>query len=681
MTPRSSASLSLLSGSSLLEEFESGGVTPFCWWKWRRDGEPEIEVAPARSMVAAIPPATAAASRRDPSNRKNPSPPRHRNDPQNPRRPPLVPSEKDNAVSVTDATAGGPAPRRPRSREISSRYLSSSSSSSSTSTSYSTATTLSSSGSSSGSRRFPSPLVTPRPSTPPTLSQSAAQKRSHSVDRVRPLTPRPDPCPASAEPSAAARALCTMTRSLSVSFQGESFFYQTSHAKTASPSPARKPSPERRRVSAVAATPARAGDHSENKRPSDNHRLWPGARHRASNPLMRSLDCSLGQNDSILATVRLMQQSLVFDDGTRRASFDGADLSASSDTDSMSSGSNSAVPELRMAPRSKVAPRGISVPARFWQENNSRLRQLPDSGSLPSSSGSSPMVHRQQGLVKKLPVDCPSPSPRLAPSPLRGPIRPSSPDKHMASPSRGMVSPLRARSGRTPTSSPVSQPANAPSIISFAAEVRRAKKGENRIEEAHLLRLFDNQHLQWRFVNARASAASLWHKVTAEKHIYNVWAATSKLRDSVTFKRTKLRLLTQNLKLKSVLHEQMTYLEEWSLMHSNHSSSLSGAIDALNATTLRLPVVGGVKADIQEMKYAVGSAVEVMQAMGSSIFFLLSKVEGTSSVISEITKVAAEERLLLEKSRDLLSTVAAMHVTQCSLQSHVIQLKQKASPT
>ncbi|RRT54832.1 hypothetical protein B296_00022602 [Ensete ventricosum] len=523
MTPRSSASLSPLSGSAPLGEFESsappGDVARYRWWKWRRDGKPEIEVAPARSMVAAIPPANAAASRRHPSNRKNPSPPRHRNYPQNPRRPPLVPSEKDNAVSVTDAAAGGPAPRRPHSREISSRYLSSSSSSSSsTSTSYSTATTLSSSGSSSSSRRFPSPLATLRPSTPPTLSQSAARKRSHSVDRVRPLTPRPDPRPGSSEPSAAARVLCTMTRSLSVSFQGESFFYQTSHAKTASPNPARKPSPERRRVSTVVATPARAGDHSENKRPSDNHRLWPGARHRASNPLMRSLDCSLEQSDSILATVRLMQQSLVFDDGTRRASFDGADFSASSDTDSMSSGSNSAVPELRMAPRSKVASRGISVPARFWQENNSRLRQLPDSGSLPSSSGSSPMVHRQRGLVKKLPVDCPSPSPRLAPSPLRGPIRPSSPDKHMASPSRGMgmVSPLRARSGRTPTSSPFSQPANAPSIISFAAEVRRAKKGENRIEEAHMLRLFDSQHLQWRFVNARAGAALLLHKVNAE---------------------------------------------------------------------------------------------------------------------------------------------------------------------
>lgn len=34
-----------------------------------------------------------------------------------------------------------------------------------------------------------------------------------------------------------------------------------------------------------------------------------------------------------------------------------------------------------------------------------------------------------------------------------------------------------------------------------------------------------------------------------------------------------------------------------------------------------------------------------------------------SSMISEIAKVAAEERLLLDQSRDLLSTVAAMHVS------------------
>lgn len=242
-----------------------------------------------------------------------------------------------------------------------------------------------------------------------------------------------------------------------------------------------------------------------------------------------------------------------------------------------------------------------------------------------------------------------------------------------------MASPLRGRNNGSVSSSPIGQPGNAPSIISFAAEVRRAKKGENRIEEAHLLRLFHNRHLQWRWVNARATAALLIQRLTAEKNLYNAWITTSELRDSVTIKRIKLQLLKQNLKLTSILKGQMTYLEEWSLLDRDHSSALSGAIEALKASTLRLPVVGGAKADIQEVKDAVGSAVDVMQAMGSSICSLLSKVEGTSSLVSELTKMAAQEQALLDQSRDLLSTVAAMHVRQCSLRGHLLQLKRKPS--
>uniref|UniRef100_A0A6I9Q962 QWRF motif-containing protein 2 n=1 Tax=Elaeis guineensis var. tenera TaxID=51953 RepID=A0A6I9Q962_ELAGV len=572
-------------------------------------------------------------------------------------------SEKDNAAAVS---------RRPRTKEISSRYLSSySSSSSTTSTSYSSSNSYSSSRSSSSSRRFPSPLVSSRPSTPPAL----APKRSQSVDRSRPSTPRPDHRPTTAEPSAAARALCTTTRSLSVSFQGESFFYQTSRAKATSPSPARKPSPTHRRTNSAAATPARAGDQSENSRPFENHHRWPAARPRPSNPLMRSLDCNLEKKGSILATVHLLQQSMVFDDGTRRASFDGCDLSASSDTDSVSSGSNSGVQELSVPPRARVTPRGISVPARFWQETNSRLRRLPEPGTPLSSSGSRTAAPPKLGLAKKSLVDSPSSSPRSVSSPLHGPMRPSSPSKIVASPSRGMASPLRARNNGSVSSSPIGQPGNAPSIISFAAEVRRAKKGENRIEEAHLLRLFHNRQLEWRWVNARANASLFVQRLTAEKNLYNAWITTSELRDSVTFKRTKLQLLKQNLKLTSILKGQMTYLEEWSLLDRDHSSALSGAIEALKASTLRLPVVGGAKADIQEVKDAVGSVVDVMQSMGSSICSLLSKVEGTSSLVSELAKMAAQEQALLEQSKDLLSTVAAMHVRQSSLQGHILQLK------
>ncbi|URE18223.1 hypothetical protein MUK42_24087 [Musa troglodytarum] len=280
----------------------------------------------------------------------------------------------------------------------------------------------------------------------------------------------------------------------------------------------------------------------------------------------------------------------------------------------------------------KVTPRGISVPARFWEETNNRLYRHPEPWSPSSLLDARPMVQPKLGMVKKLSVDNPLSCLRPA-SLLHGTMAPSSLSKPITSPSRGMASPLWTRSNILLSSSPFGQPGNAPSIISFSTEVRRAKKGENRIEEAHLLRLLDNRHLQWRCVNAKAYSALLMQKLAVE----------------------------------------MAYLDEWSVMEKDHSSSLWVSIEALNASTLRLPVVSGAKADILEVKDAVCSTVDMMQAMGSSIFSLLSKVEGMSTLVSDITKVAAQERALLVRSRDLLSTVAAMHVKQCSLQGHLIQ--------
>ena len=44
----------------------------------------------------------------------------------------------------------------------------------------------------------------------------------------------------------------------------------------------------------------------------------------------------------------------------------------------------------------------------------------------------------------------------------------------------------------------------------------------------------------------------------------------------------------------------MPHLEEWSFLEEEHSSSLSGAIDALRGSTLRLPLVAGAKASVLE---------------------------------------------------------------------------------
>ncbi|KAJ4964908.1 hypothetical protein NE237_016757 [Protea cynaroides] len=653
-------------------------------------------------MVAAI------SSTASTANPKTSSQQQERN--RNPARPPLLPSERDNGVV---------GPRRPKSKEITSRYLSPS-----TSTSTPTA--------SSSSRRFPSPLISrPASSTSAnTLLPATAHsmiKRSQSVERRRPATPRPTtPLPESrtgnaAEVSVASKILFTSTRSLSVSFQGESFSLPISKTK-AVPSPnlsnARKGTPERRKTTTPLRGKVDAGggrDQTENSKPADQHR-WP-ARTRQMNTLNRSLDCT-GEKKKLIGSgpvVRALQQSMI-EEG-RRASFDGrlhkdssnadlvksvqraldvdysngcavpSDLTAS-DTESVSSGSTSGVQECSGVSSGRSGLRGISVPARFWQETNSRLRRLQDPGSpLSMTTASRTAVTRAQKLIpsKKSLTESPISSPRrvstgsgrASSSPLRGPVRPASPSKLMtsstSSPSRGIPSPSRTRSAVATSS--LTNSGNMPSILSFAADVRRGKMGENRIVDAHLLRLLYNRHLQWRFVNARADASMMLQRLTAEKSLYNAWVTAAELRDSVTVKKIKLHLLRQNLKLTSILKGQMTYMEEWALLDRDHSSSLSGAIEALKASTLRLPVVGGAKADIQNVKDAVGSAVDVMQAMASSICSLLSKVEEVNTLATELANLTAQERALLDQCKDLLSTLAALQVKNCSLRTHVLQLK------
>ncbi|KAL6013135.1 hypothetical protein ACLOJK_003627 [Asimina triloba] len=659
----------------------------------------------------------------------HPKTPLHHQNPPTPNRTPLLPSEFDNGG------AGRHPPARPNSRFVASRYMSSSSSSSSSS-----------------GRRFPSPLVSRTAAAAATPSQPSVPKRAQSVERRRPTTPLPDSrngnaaAAAVAESLAAAKVLRTSCRSLSVSFQGESFSLPISKVKavpasTPLPQPnSRKLTPERRRTGAGAATAPVRRDQAENSKPAEQQR-WP-ARNRHVDPLSRSLDFGndrkVGVGGFGSAVRATLQQSMI-DDGPR-ASFDGllrshpdscnadldngspvaSDLTAS-DTDSVSSGSNSGMPEFIGIAQGRATPRGIHTPARFLNEASSHLRPSAEP-NLPLST----MVSQPKPIPpKKGVMDSSLMSPRMTSRPLSSPLRssarapspsklhPSSPSTSVSSPARGMGNPLWMRN-----SSVISQMSNnTPSVLSFAADVRRWKIGENRIEDAHLLRLLYNRLLQWRFINARADAAIFIQRLTAEsadglslflrsgaldgegwrlevhclngkaakcfrlmlwltslmqvKHdavvmlttlkiLYSAWEATSELRDSVTAKRIHLQLLRQHSKLSAILKPQMSYLEEWALLDTDHSNSLSGAIEALKASTLRLPVIGGAKADIQRMKDAICSAVDVMQATGSTICPLLAKLEGMNSLAVELANVTALEQAVMEQCKRLLSSIAAM---------------------
>lgn len=513
--------------------------------------------------------------------------------------------------------------------------------------------------------------------------------------------------------SAATKLLVTSTRSLSVSFQGEAFSLPISKTKATPPSPnlssVRKCTPERKRTG----TPLRgkidsvAGDHAENTKPSDQHR-WP-ARTRQSNQTVLSkslsLDCGLEKGNAIGSgnVIRALHQSMNLEG--RRSSVDGGRLSLdlgnspiqqnrngnsitdssmvpsdlTSDTDSVSSGSTSGVQESFGLNRSNSGPRGMVVSAKFWQETNSRMRRLQDPGvPFLTSPGSKLVTPSKSALAKKFSSDSPLSSPRTMASPNR--MRPASPSKFMTSsgafsPSRGMISPRRnSVSGTINTSF-----SETPSVLSFAVDVRRGKVGENRIVDAHLLRLFYNRQLQWRFVNARTEDTLLKQRHSSEKNLWNAWITISDLRDSVTKKRHRLQLLRQKLKLATILKEQIAFLEDWASLDKDHSISLLGAIEALKASTLRLPV-GGAIADLQSMKDVISSALDVMQAVCSSFCSLCGKVEEVNSMVTELANLCAKEQALLRFCKGLLSMLAALKVKDCSLRTHMLQTKCVTAP-
>ncbi|KAM7514406.1 hypothetical protein LguiA_003989 [Lonicera macranthoides] len=562
---------------------------------------------------------------------------------QNPKRPPLLPSEADNG------------PRKPKSKEVTSRYFSSSSSSTSTIVSSGTSSSYSSSSNSNSSS-----------------SRPASTKRSQSVERRTPMTPRPSTPRNSGEMSSAAKLLVNSSRNLSSSFQGRSVSLPVSKMK---PAPVGNGSSNVRK-----GTPVR--DQVENSKPIDQQR-WPG-RSRQSNFLTRSVDCT-GEKAKLSgsgAVVRALENSMINERsratlGVRlkhdrenaalelAVDADSASRSAASDIENVSLGSTSSVQECGTVPR----PRGVVVPARFWQETNNRLRRAPEPRSPVSKNNVLKATSPQNLTTAKKQFNYSS---VLSPqgvsisrgqlSPLRGPVRPSSPSRSVTSstpsPSRGMPSPNRMRNGVASTLS--NNWSNTSSILSFAADARREKVGESRIDDAHLSRLLYNRHLQWRFANARADAAMLAQKVTAEKRLYNAWVSTSKLWHSVKSKRLELQMLRQNLKLYSILKGQIPYLDNWDVSDDSLSSSLTGAIGALEASTLRLPVVCGSKADIHDVKDSLCSALDVMQAMGSSICSLGTKVEWVNSLASELASITTNERDSLDQCKDLLSTLTAI---------------------
>ncbi|XP_006660636.1 AUGMIN subunit 8-like [Oryza brachyantha] len=557
-------------------------------------------------------------------------------------RPPLVPSEKHNASPIN------------RGRDVASRYKNGLSTHSAAAT----------------ARR----CTSPSPGQTSATEGTTEQKRTQSADRRRPSTPSRPSSRVSTPFTPASRSVTpvrsTVTegqknsrcitstrnpdglwpamRNLSSSFQSESMVTSGNKKDKVVSSGSldrakgqtsvlaeRKRSPLRRKNIA---------EHCENAQPSEDlprrvmeQQRWPAmlTDRVTSNILSKSIDIS----DKASRSVPLTTISR------------GLSPRKMPDSEGMGKGFNKSLDEVarRLAIHAGLSDAKLDSGC----DGDSQSTQRCKSVNRPSRAVTLPVpvLHHSSAPSKDLSVT--SSISRSFQSPSRR--RPSTPSR---SQSAGSI-----QSG-------VSSP-----IISYMVDAKKGKKNSSQIDNIHQLRLFYNRHLQWIFVNACAEDNISFQKATAESVIYNVWRNTLNLRDAVSMRRIMLQCLEQELKLDGILKGQIDYLEQWPALEKENNISLFRATEALKASTLRLPVTSGAKADVVALKNAVSSAVDVMQGLGSAVCCMLPKVEDRTYLVSELSVIAGQENVMLDECRELLAMAAKLQVQESSLRTHLTQLK------
>ncbi|PON57696.1 QWRF family [Parasponia andersonii] len=205
-------------------------------------------------------------------------------------------------------------------------------------------------------------------------------------------------------------------------------------------------------------------------------------------------------------------------------------------------------------------------------------------------------------------------------------------------------------------------------------ETRKAKKVSSHQEDVHSLKLLYNRYLQWRYANARSQASLQSQQREAETKVNSLRVKTAELYDSVTRKRTELGILQRTKTLSAILESQVPYLDQWSALEGDYSVSLAESIQALLNASTQLPLGTNVRVDIKELQEALNSATKVMEIIGSHVQPLIPKEEETEILMSELARIAGRERALVEECGVLLSTTYASQVDECSLRSQIIQL-------
>ncbi|VFQ86141.1 unnamed protein product [Cuscuta campestris] len=349
-------------------------------------------------------------------------------------------------------------------------------------------------------------------------------------------------------------------------------------------------------------------------------------------------------------------------------------LSSNSFTSPAVVGKNSNFTPSYMAPTvSSKKSAGIEVSSKYLQDPPSRSRRWSaDSGAQKNRVENSPKT--SGALKRSSSVKPASPSLRRSNSAA---ITPES---------RGKL--LGFQSSMPPTNP--SRVKGVGSFFSMGLELLKVKKSSSsssnkaaaaassssaEAENIHRLRMLHNRLMQWRYVNGKSDAVNEKINKEAQRKLICAEEGIAKLRHSVIQKKLQLQKEKLDMKLTFLLHSQMKQLEEWGEMETQHTSSICMTKESLNSVVCNVPIIHGAKVDIESTSIVLQDASNLAASIEWTLSAFSPGANQAAEVMKELAEVVTQEKLLLEECLELFKTTSRLEIEERSLRCNLIQLR------
>ncbi|KAF8043254.1 hypothetical protein BT93_A1562 [Corymbia citriodora subsp. variegata] len=257
------------------------------------------------------------------------------------------------------------------------------------------------------------------------------------------------------------------------------------------------------------------------------------------------------------------------------------------------------------------------------------------------------------------------------------------------SPGRSGSSPMSVENKERPLSFSSLKPPSSPSrhngvekLLNMGLDLFKSKKasshssplGHAGAENVHQLRLLHNRLIQWQYANAKANAANAKITSQAERNLVCACSSLTKLQHSVLQKKLQMEKEKFQMKLNLILHSQIRPLEIWGDMERQHSLAISKTTESLQSIVCRLPLIEGAEVEPQSTSFALRHALDLTMSIKSAIADISPLGDGTVSLLSELAKMVGQEKLLLEECLEYLRTISMLEIQERSLTCSMIQM-------